>query len=321
MRDFVNCLSATRRVTFLAALRLMVPVAALMLTGCSRSPEVIPDSPPEAIQTVLDGLEDNRPQVVWNALPPGYQTDLRELLSLFCANMDPDLYDKTFRILGKAVQVLDKKEDYIFNSPMALNTPLIESNIGNHWKEVVGIMKSIVTSDISTIATLSQIEPGDFLASTGHKVMEDLQDLSRRSQRSGSRDPWESLNQALEDARIEFITSTNNQGTLKFTAADDSIEEVALTEVEGRWIPSEMARSWEASMAQAKAGMERLNGPEIQKVTPILSMVLATVERSVDSLLKARSQKEFDKILNGLSSVREMIEPMGEAFAPEAPRG
>lgn len=317
----MNPPAAARPSPFFATMSSIILATSLVHTGCSQKSPVaeaeIPDSPPEAIQTILEGLEANQPQVLWTALPPSYQADLQELQTIFCANMDADLYDKTFQILGKVAKVLDKQEEYIFNSPMALNTPLIESNIGNHWDEVVGIMNSVVTSDIATIESLSQIEPTEFLASTGHKFMEDLQDLSQKSQRPGRQTSWEYLNQAIEDAGIRFTSSTNGQGTLQFNRPDGTVEDVELTQVEGRWVPSDLASSWDMVISQAKEGMERLNGPEFQQIKPMVSLVWSTVEHTINQLLRAESQKEFDQVLSGLGSIRDMIGPMGAAFGAD----
>ena len=296
----------------------IILVATSIVGGCGRPPADNQNSPPKPIQTILDGVSDNRPQVLWEALPASYQADLEDLRSIFCTNMDTELYDRTFRILGKITQVLEKKEDYIFNSPMALNTPIIESNIGNHWDEVVGLMDLVVTSEVSSIERLRKIDPNKFLASTGHQFMEDLQYLVQEAQRPGRQDPWEFLNEAIEEARIEFITSTNGQAFLKFKGPNNSTEEVDLTEVEGRWIPSEMAASWDEAVIRGKEGLEQLRGPEFQRIKPILSMALGTVENAVDSLLRAGSQKEFDQTLQNLSSVGDIIKALQPPSEPQA---
>ncbi|HIG30665.1 MAG TPA: hypothetical protein EYQ50_23850 [Verrucomicrobiales bacterium] len=284
--------------------RIVFPVALCLLLGCNRSPEVIPETPDGTVQAVIDGLGDNQPQVVWDALPAGYQADVRELISTFSTHMDASLYDRVFRIFGKAVKILEVKEDYIFNSPMALNTPLIESGMGNNWKEIVRILNTLVKSDLSTLQSLSQMDPGEFFASTGHKVMEDLENLMQRSQRSSSNNPWK----MLEQAQIEFVKATDDQASLKFVISTNSVQEIDMARVEGRWVPADMAATWNEGVAKAKQGMENLNSPEFKKAIPMVSMILASAEGIVESLLKSGSQKEFDELLKSLSTVGAMFQ-------------
>ncbi|MBM3880500.1 MAG: hypothetical protein FJ387_12425 [Verrucomicrobia bacterium] len=285
-----------------------VAVVALLVCGCKRSPTAVPASPPEAIETVITGLTDNQPQVLWHALPSSYQQDLREVISAFCASMDPQIYDRAFRILGKAVQVMSKKEEFIFNSPIMLSTPFIESSMGARWNETVALLDTIATSDLSTLESLSRIDPGAFLASTGHKVMEGMENLSLSTTRSPGQNPWDRARQALEQARIEFQPGTNGLGLLRWSsAATDAVREVTMTAVEGRWLPADMAAAWHDRVEQAKEGLKKLGGPEFEKAKPMLHLALGALEGAMDSLLQARNQQEFDTTLRSLATIAAMI--------------
>ena len=292
----------------------MGALLALMLVftlGCRRSTPVMPESPPDAIETVVEALGDNRPEVLWEALPPSYQADLRELIGTFCAHMDADIYDRAFRILGKAVRVLGEQKEFVFNSPLALSTPLLESIMGSQWNDTVGLLNAISKSDISSIESLRQMDPGQFLASTGSKVMSDLNRLRSRAQRSPGPNPWEVVGKALKEARIDFVPGDGGQGQLIWTSTkDDSIQEVALTQVEGRWVPSEMAASWEAKVAEAKVNLTKLNSEEAKKAKPMITSVLTTLEGAMDALLQAKTQQQFDQTLGGLTAIGAMLRIM-----------
>jgi len=305
-------LAAIHRLIPPAGARIFCPVALLLLTfGCSRSPEAIPESPPDAVQVVVEGLADHQPQVLWDALPPSYQTDIRELITTFCTHMHADIYDRTFGILGKAVRVMKEKREFIFNSPVALSVPMLESSMGSQWNETVGLLNTIAKSDLSSLDSLGRMDPGDFLASTGHKVMERVEDLRRHSQRSPTLNAWEKMSQALEDAQIDFMLTSDTQGSLRFSApTNDALKEVELTKVEGRWVPSEMAAIWPDKVEEAKVNMARLSGPEFEQAKPMLSMVLGSLEGAMDSLLQAESQQEFDMTLKSLAAVGGMLQAM-----------
>lgn len=286
-------------------------VVAFLAIGCGPKRAAIPESPPEAMKAVVDGLGDHRPQVLWDALPPSYQTDIREVVSAFCDNMDPAIYDRGFRVLGKAVQVLQEKKDYLAKSPIALSTPLFESLMGSQWNDTVGLLDAIARSDFSTLAGLRQADPGRVLATTGHRVMAGLDSMRILAQRSPGLNRWEQMGQDLKEARLLFVKADEAHGRLKITAGTNSaLKDVELTRVEGRWMPSEMAAAWKQRIAESKERMAKLSGPEFAKAKPIISMVLGTLEVSMDSLLRAKSQEEFDRKLGELAAVGTLLKSL-----------
>jgi hypothetical protein len=269
----------------------VVMVLAVVAFRPNRSQPVIPKGPEDAIEVVVKGLADNQPEVVWAALPAGYQQDIREVIATFSASMDAEIYDRTFRILDKVVKVLREKEEYFAKSAVALSIPMLESSIGKNWSHDVGLLDTIAHSDLSSLARLQQMDPGIFLATTGREVMAGLEELRVRTQRKPGANPWEKVNQALKESQIQFVKTTESQGYLKMTSPTNSEGKVVqLSQVEGRWVPADLAASWETRIAEAKERLSKLSGPEFAKYKPMVGMVLDAVETGVDSLLTAGSQ-------------------------------
>jgi len=301
--------------------RVLTGMAIVVMTfGCSRSPTVIPEAPPDAVVVVIEGLADQQPQVLWDALPASYQSDIRDMIMMFSIKMDSNIYDRAFRILGKTVKVMQEKEDYIIKSPIVLSTPLLESSIGSQWDETVDLVNTIAQSELSSLESLRRMDPGDFLASTGRKVMQRLEEFRNRTQRSPGLNRWERMSHILKQAHLEFVQTSDGQGVLTFSSpTNTAVKEVKLAQVEGRWIPADMAGTWQEKVEQARVGMEKLNGPEFQKIKPMLSMVLGSLEGGMDSLLRAGSQKEFDDTLKSLASIGAMLKSMRGSNPPRSP--
>jgi hypothetical protein len=298
------------RQRFWLSAALLVPLLTVGLWWSvrGRSLKAVPKAPSDAVQVVADGLARNHPEVLWHALPPSYQADVRRVIGAFCTNMDAGIYDRAFRVLNLAVRVLKEKEEYFAKSPVALSTPMLESSLGRYWQHDVGLLQAIATSDLSTLARLRQMDPGDFLASTGHQVMAGLEDLRLRMQHSPGQNPWEKFSEALKQGGVQFVKTNNAQGYLRFNSATNgATKEVPLTQVEGRWVPAEMAASWKTRIAQAMQSLAKLNGPEFAQAKPMLSLVLGALETNLNSLLKAGSQKEFDERLKGFAAVGDML--------------
>jgi hypothetical protein len=295
---------------------LLTALAMVLVIGClaflvfarSRSAPARLKSPPNQVQLVIEGLAKNEPQVLWEALPPSYQTDVREVIGCFCSNMDAEIYNRAFRVLNKAVKVLNEKENYFARSPVALSVPMLESSVGTYWRHDIGLLAAFASSDVSSLDRLKQMDPGKFLATTGHQLMAGGEELRVRTQFAAGKSPWEKLRQSLREGKIEFVSTTNGEGYLKFiSSTNNAAKHVALTQVEGRWVPSDLAMNWSNRVVQAKEGMAKLKSPEFARVKPIFFMVLGGLESNLDGLLKAGSQKEFDEKLKGLAAMGGML--------------
>jgi hypothetical protein len=89
-----------------------------------------------------------------------------------------------------------------------------------------------------------------------------------------------------------------------------------MVRVEGCWVPAEMATTWKTNIARMQTGLERLGSPEAQRAKPIVLMILGALEGSMDALLQARSQAEFDAVLQGLQSIGGMARALTDAGRP-----
>src|SRR5688572_11963811 len=81
-----------------------IAVLLALLAGCGSSAG-IPSTPDGTVQKVTSDLANDRPQVVWQALPASYQSDIREVIVAFADKLDADLWNRTFAVLGKITRV------------------------------------------------------------------------------------------------------------------------------------------------------------------------------------------------------------------------
>ena len=279
-----------------------------LFAGCKRSPSALPSSPPEAIRAIVQRLENNEPQAVWEAMPPSYQTDLRELIGAFCSHMDPEVYDRMSRILNKGVRVMKEKREYFLKSPVALSNPMIENMMGDRWNEIASLLNTIATSDLASLDSLRRMNPGRFLESTGQEVMTAMDQMRRRYERAPGPNAFQTLGKALDSAHIQFQPSGQDKGWLRFGSTTNTVlKDVELVRVDGTWVPQPMAEAWKDRVAKAKEGIAKLDGPEFKKMKPMITLAMGSLETAMDSLLKSGSQTEFDNNLKNLSSVGAML--------------
>lgn len=298
---------------------LALVIAVVAVAGCGRRAVVEEaETPRDTVEIVVEELASNRPQVLWEALPPSYQQDIRGLIGAFCDGVDSEAYDRAFRIMDKGVRVLEQKKEFIFNSPMTLNNPLIDSSIGMNWELSVGMLRAFVESDLSSVESLRLMDPGAFLSTTGGRIMGDVEELARLSPRADGTNPWLKAREAMAGAQIEFVPGEDGQGYLTFArAGEEGGREVKMVQVEGRWVPSEMAETWQSRVEEARGRLAKLGGEEAEKMRPMMQVVLNTLDGTMDALLAAKSQQEFDGVLGAIQSMGQLM----QRFRPAAEAG
>ena len=69
-------------------------------------PAAIPETADAALRAILNGLHENRPEAVWDALPGSYQQDVNDLVHLFARRLHPEGWKWFVQIVRKGAVVL-----------------------------------------------------------------------------------------------------------------------------------------------------------------------------------------------------------------------
>ena len=279
--------------------RLLCPVVALMLlaVGVPALAVDIPSTPDGTVRAVAEGLADRHPEVIWQALPPTYQKDITELTHAFAERMDPTVWEAAFALGSRTAGLLRDKKDIILASSMAEAAGEEREQLEGGWDEMVSMFDSFFSSGVSSLDTLKTIDWEQYLATTG----KDLMDLAAEKSKADGDDTFDrEFTQKLRQAKVEVISSEGDSATLRMTAPDEEPEEMQLTRVEGRWVPSDMAKDWDKNVAEAKAKLAALTDEEIQQGSMQAMMMIGMVDGVLAQLETVETAEEFDQAIEGL---------------------
>lgn len=282
--------STMKMSTLPAALFLLLGV--LFTAACTpKYKEVkIPDAPEAAMRVIADQLGAANAGVLWTALPPTYRTDLTGLVREAGAKIDPDMYDGGFSTLGKLANVLETKRDFFLSSFMASQADKTEAQ--TNWGPGVAMLRTLVTSEVSTVNGLQTFELQEFLASTGSKMLKIAQQMSLNG---GSA----SMVDQLRATTFTADTVTATTAMLRIVREGEEIRTEEYTKVEGRWVPSEMAAEWTQKVADAKIRLAKLTPEDMAKNKSQIMGAITMVNGVLDQLAAAESQEQFDSALQG----------------------
>jgi hypothetical protein len=289
------------KLTAAAAALLVLMVAG----GCAKeAPPVIeaafPDTPKETFDIVALNLTDHRPEILWEALPPSYRQDVTELTTLFVQTMDAEVYDRAFAVLNRAVEVLQDKKDLVLQSSTLAATGVDPDQVDRLWTSSLSFAGTFLNSEISTLDGVGALDWEQYLATTGHNLMNEAAEFPRETEV----DPYA----MLASAEAEVVTATDETATLRVTVPDEDPEEIELVRVEDRWIPAEMARRWPDAVATAREQLQSLTPEQIDGLKMQAMIGIGVAEGVVEQVAAVESIEEFDAMMGPmLESVLGMV--------------
>ncbi len=289
-----------------AAVFLLVTVA-----GCgsgkpaAKAPPATPDA---AVLEVTRGLAENKPEVVWQSLPPSYQKDVNDVIASFAAACDPDLYKQSFGIGQKLVKVLQTKKDLIITHPMLAQTGVNTQQLAQNWEAVINIIAPLLNSELSDLSTVKTLDVEKFLSVTGAEVMKNGQALAALDPNPDKKAPG--FKAQLLGLKATQTKTEGDTVFVKIEPPGEPAKEERFVKVENRWIPKDMASEWKQGIAKAKAALEKAAGQKTQNKDLMVSQ-LKTLDGVLDQMLAAKTAAEFN---NSLTAAAGAV--MGMAAGP-----
>jgi|GEM_PF-3080032 len=254
--------------------------------------------PDKYVQEFIYSLGDGDVSKLWTSLPSKYQADAKAIIGDAAANIDPELYDKSFALATKATLVLKTKKDFLLKfPPIEQNVPdMIKVPVVEAWSSIVGGLEMVLNSEIKTHAGLKSADPGQFLAKTGNELVK----IGKSSH------PLVGMElDSAKKTKVSLVKVEGDTATLKFETDDKPPHDRVYKKVEGKWLPAAMVDGWDKTIADLRADMDGLKiTPE--KKTEILGLV-QSADGALDRMLAAPDQATFDKETAGLLLVFNAI--------------
>lgn len=273
----------------------LAAITCLLALGCAQETETVaaqpafPTSPDGTVEVIAANLADNHPEILWEALPASYRTDINELTALFAAKMDPQIYDRAMAIALNFVTVLQSKQDIILASNTVTSTGVDVDELAARMTPSLGIAQTLLASDVSTLAGLGAIDWQQFLAGTVAGVMTQADAIEAEE----GEDPF----QMLETLAVEVVEETDDTALLRITAEGEEPEDVAMVRVEDRWVPADMAEEWDAKVGEARARLEAITPESMQEMKGQAMFGFAMAEGVVDQLDSIETPEQFDETM------------------------
>ena len=278
-----------KNTVFRLATVLLILVAAV---GCARQADstgkapTIPDSPDGSVLAVAEALQNNHAEALWTALPESYQQDITEITQAFSEKMDPDVYDRAFATVMRAIEVLDDRKEIIFASETFTSTGADADEIRTGLSNTQAFTATVKASEIATLEGLSKVDWERFLATTGAQILEHSASIEA--------DDGDRPLDELDTLEVETLDLSGDRATLRISSKDHEPEEVEMARVEGRWIPAEMADEWSQKIEEARQNLAELTPEDMAAQKTQIMMFFGMTDGLIEQIASLQTPEEFD---------------------------
>ncbi len=295
----------------MARFGMVAALLAVSLSGTARLAAQTTGGADQAVKDVAKGLADGKPVVLWQALPASYQKDVKSLISDAAGQVDPDIYDKAFVVVQKAVKLLKNKRDIILNGDLGKGAAqkMDKKLITESYDSIVTMLDTIASSDLGKIDELKKADVEKFLTGTAPKFGTQFNVMLKLAEAGKPNDPetkkFREIMANLKSIKVTVVKAGATETTLKIEIPNDTTptKEDVFVKVEGKWIPKDMADGWADAIKQAKT--------QIAAVTPFVAkerkkdvlQTMAQVEQIITQLDNTKTEKEFNE------AVAQLIAP------------
>jgi hypothetical protein len=292
-----------------------------------------PATPDAAVNNVKTKLLENKPQVLWQSLPPSYQKDVSGLVTAFANSCDQDVYNQSFQLVKKVGMILKNKKDLILATmpppPPPGTAPTPEElapgampkdpKVVGEAIDLVGkIISTITTSDLADLSKVKALDVEKTLSTSGSQLMV----LMREFDKFSTNGLGDKLKAEVSSLKTTVVKQDGHTATIKMEVDDGKPpKEKQFVRVEGHWIPKEMADTWKDEMAKAKKTIEEsVSKTKTQSKDKTLSQ-LKMVDAVLDQMLAAKTKEELNAAMQsgmmaGLGLMMALQQAAGEAGGP-----
>lgn len=272
------------------------------------------NTPDGTIKYVLNGLADNKPEVLWEALPAKHQKLIHDEIKKAGANVDAEIQTKTIAVLKKATGVLKNKETVIKETLQAMGVLEGLDKDGkfyyDNWGGIVSLLEIVVNSKLMTPEWLKNPDVGAALKEDGGKLMSSPaleKFINRGLKDDAARNPEVPKDLAefrkwVKGIKVELVESTETTAKVKLSSVDMKIDavdsEMDMLKLEDRWLPKEMADGMDQFITELKREMPmgQMLGSDAQMPDQQKAQLLGflnTVDKALDTINNAADSNEL----------------------------
>lgn len=268
--------------------------------GCSEKPAEAPAlTPAEEVKAVADqamaAVEKGDLYEVYEMLPPSYQTDISTLVKTVAGKVDAELFAQAAGTLGEIGDVLVAQAENLAKLTGDVPDLELDVSVGPENIRDAGLALSAYAKNLS----YEQLAAGNVEALLSLSQVESLVNkaYAQIEAEEGSFEGW-SLMPATDEVKAEGVESL--MCTWKDAMSGEvQSERVDFVQVEGCWVPLELAQNWSEGYQKALLAVNETYEMDAETRQTVMRM-LPILRAGLGSLKTAQTPEELSQQAFGL---------------------
>jgi hypothetical protein len=265
-------------------------------------------APVKYLRELMVASEAGDYEKLWNALPADYQKDVGDVIHSFAENMDANLWNQCAEVLKKGVRVLKEKQPFILGHPQAAAAG---DKLTKTLPPVTNVLDAVINSELTDLEKLKTFDVIQFAAGDGKVIAEkmkaaaeagkELQKLAPLPPGPVGANPFGDLAELkATDVKITLVKHQGDSATVRIEVKDKPAKEGEWVRVSGKWLPKELVDEWPTQIAKAKSWTATELKPSLEKVKVQVAFFIAPINMTLDQLLAAQTQEQFNLVIDNL---------------------
>jgi hypothetical protein len=291
----------------------MVSVSGLVLVAGCGKPKAA-KTPDKVVTQIAKAVQNNQPEVIFQALPASYQKDINSVVSEAAKKMDAELWNAGHDLMKNVVKVAGKQKKLLLQSKILANNSK-KDEISKDWDNAIKSISTLLDSDFTNIKKLRNADMAKMLATSGAAIMKQATAVKSNSEVS------EALAK-LKSIKATIVSQDGDSAKVKIEAEGEEAKEFDFVKIEDKWIPKEIADSFAAKVKAARENIAKIdfNSPDGKKIKEMVIKQIKVADDMLKTAEKAKTKEELDGILMGMM-MQIMMSSQGAAgtTAPPVP--
>jgi len=245
----------------------------------------------EFLRQVNDALAGGHVRVFYDALPPSYRQEARELLQDAAKKMNEQTWKSLVETPRRLGDLVVTRQNWLFSSPRFANfPPEQQEQIKEFFLGIGHVLRQGLREETVSLEALRDEDFDQLLTAWDQAVA-----------------PYVAA--AIKNAELDFdtltevISESEDEAVVEVGVGDSAVEQT-YQRIEGYWVPQSLADSWTDNVAKFKQEIADATDGEFMAAQ---AQVLGAGAALLDSLAQAESADEFhtafDTLLTPLKSV------------------
>lgn len=289
------------RPSFCTALSLTVALAAQdPLTGTPAAPggAAPAQTAQQQVERLLRATRDLDAVAFWDWLPTSYQQDVEGLCHDLADKLDGKTYDRAAQVLQRlASAALDKQEFVFGNATVARSMRQNGTDVRGAqqaYGALFGMVRQLAGGEMGSVEGLRTFDGRKFMSRSGKALLETAFALARAQ----GNDPVA----GIDAVKVRTLGQRNGEVRVELKAPEQDAEVTTFVQVEGKWVPMEMARKWRDGVGELREQIAAMPQRDARFAAQA-GLVLGMVEGFVKQLEDVESQEDFDAVVGQLMAM------------------